>query len=411
MKYIYNIFFIALSMNAFAQNADKTVTLIVSGQGKTQGEAKQNALRSAIEQAFGTFISSKTQVLNDELITDNISTISNGNIQKFTVLDETTFNFNYYSTTLKVEVSLNKLATFLNQNGKSVTVNGDLITNNYLIKKLYEKNEQEAALNYFNALTTTYSKNLFNIELIAWEPFKDVLSENFLVPIRLKISPNDGIKSLTYSAINFLKQISIDKEDLKSYVQINLPIYPLVILDLNSKNTVLYFRNQSTCFYLQKFYELYKINLNNLSVSNGIRTKNISDFGNLKHMNFPNYVGTTWFDNQPISTSKLFSAFSNGLKSGKSIQYKNLPNSQIGYLDPIYFNQSFFEATKVNIISMNEISVLVRLKLSEFSNYELGGVPHSKIGIINQQELDLFIVDKVSTEDLKKITKYSIINN
>ena len=132
---------------------------------------------------------------------------------------------------------------------------------------------------------------------------------------------------------------------------------------------------------------------------------------NLKHMNFPNYVGTTWFDNQPISTSKLFSAFSNGLKSGKSIQYKNLPNSQIGYLDPIYFNQSFFEATKVNIISMNEISVLVRLKLSEFSNYELGGVPHSKIGIINQQELDLFIVDKVSTEDLKKITKYSIINN
>ena len=43
---------------AQAQEADKTVTLVVNGQGKTPDEAKQNALRSAIEQAFGAFISS-----------------------------------------------------------------------------------------------------------------------------------------------------------------------------------------------------------------------------------------------------------------------------------------------------------------------------------------------------------------
>jgi hypothetical protein len=50
----------------FAQDADKTVTIIVSGSGKTQDDAKQNALRSAIEQAFGTFISAKTEILNDK---------------------------------------------------------------------------------------------------------------------------------------------------------------------------------------------------------------------------------------------------------------------------------------------------------------------------------------------------------
>ena len=44
---------------------DKTVTLTVSGTGKTLEEAKKNALRSAIEQAFGAFISSKTEILND----------------------------------------------------------------------------------------------------------------------------------------------------------------------------------------------------------------------------------------------------------------------------------------------------------------------------------------------------------
>ena len=65
----------------FAQDADKTVTLVVSGQGKSQDEAKQKALRSAIEQAFGAFISSKTEILNDNLVKDEIVSVANGNIQ------------------------------------------------------------------------------------------------------------------------------------------------------------------------------------------------------------------------------------------------------------------------------------------------------------------------------------------
>ena len=54
MKQLILIVSIVLGINAYAQD-DKTVTLVVSGQGKTQDEAKQNALRSAIEQAFGGF--------------------------------------------------------------------------------------------------------------------------------------------------------------------------------------------------------------------------------------------------------------------------------------------------------------------------------------------------------------------
>ena len=74
MKNVIFILALALSINAYAQD-NKTVTLVVSGQGKTQDEAKQNALRSAIEQAFGTFISSKTEILNDELVKDEIVSV------------------------------------------------------------------------------------------------------------------------------------------------------------------------------------------------------------------------------------------------------------------------------------------------------------------------------------------------
>jgi len=69
MKLKFLTLFVLLNFSlVFSQN-DKTVTLTVSAQGQTISEAKQNALRDAIEQAFGTFISSNTEILNDELVT------------------------------------------------------------------------------------------------------------------------------------------------------------------------------------------------------------------------------------------------------------------------------------------------------------------------------------------------------
>lgn len=87
MKKNILLLFFLFSYNIFAQD-DKTVTLVVNGHGKTQDEARQNALRSAIEQAFGAFISSKTEILNDKLIKDEIVSVTNGNIQNYEVINE-----------------------------------------------------------------------------------------------------------------------------------------------------------------------------------------------------------------------------------------------------------------------------------------------------------------------------------
>lgn len=53
--------------------ADEVVTLTVNGQGQTKEQATTNALRSAIEQTFGVFVSSNTQILNDDLVKDEIA--------------------------------------------------------------------------------------------------------------------------------------------------------------------------------------------------------------------------------------------------------------------------------------------------------------------------------------------------
>ena len=86
MKKLFLLLVLAVTININAQD-DKTVSLVVSGQGKTQDEAKQSALRSAIEQAFGAFISTKTEVLNDQLISDQITSVSSGNIKTYNLLN------------------------------------------------------------------------------------------------------------------------------------------------------------------------------------------------------------------------------------------------------------------------------------------------------------------------------------
>ena len=115
MKKILNIItlFILISNNFFAQE-DKTVELTTTGTGKTKEIAIHIALRSAIEQAFGVFISSKTEVLNDELLTDQIISVSNGNIQQYDIISEMPIDDNTsFAVTVKSKVSISKLTSFI----------------------------------------------------------------------------------------------------------------------------------------------------------------------------------------------------------------------------------------------------------------------------------------------------------
>ena len=161
---------LALSINAYAQQDDQTVTLTVSGQGETMEEAKTNALRSAIEQAFGTFISSKTEILNDELVKDEIVSVANGNIQKFEIISEVQIPDGGYAITLKATVSVSKLTSFVVSKGVVVEFKGGLFAANILIQELYEKNEILAVENLTKTLNNISLKS-FDYSIKASDPY------------------------------------------------------------------------------------------------------------------------------------------------------------------------------------------------------------------------------------------------
>ena len=213
---------------SFAQE-DRTVTLTVSGQGQTQDEAKQNALRSAIEQAFGTFISSNTEILNDELVKDEIVSVSNGNIQNFEILSEVQIPNGNYATTLKATVSVNKLTSFVESKGVTAEFKGSILAANVKQQMLNEQNETKSIENI-----SIVCKQILDLScdfsIVSGEP-KQVNNNNnnWSIPIRVNVRFNKNIEQFNQYLLSSIKGLAMSTDEVIQYRQLGKKTYRLVL--------------------------------------------------------------------------------------------------------------------------------------------------------------------------------------
>ena len=80
VKHLFIFIIFSAVSSIVAQDDKKNITVIVSGSGNSLDDAKKAALISATEQAMGTFITSKTEMVKDQIIADEMVSLSNGNI-------------------------------------------------------------------------------------------------------------------------------------------------------------------------------------------------------------------------------------------------------------------------------------------------------------------------------------------
>ena len=132
--------FSLLAISLQAQTPEKTIKLVVSGEAETKEEATKIALRNAIEQAYGTFVSADTEILNDELVKDEIVSISSGNIQSYKEVSSLMNADGTQSVTLEAIVSIGKLVNFAQSKGMSTELAGATFAMNMKIKELNKKN-------------------------------------------------------------------------------------------------------------------------------------------------------------------------------------------------------------------------------------------------------------------------------
>ena len=111
MKKIILIITILATTGIYSQNSD-IIEITTSASGITKEVAIQDALRSALEQSYGSFISTKTNIKNDELLKDEIVAITSGEIHDYEVVSETKIESGY-AVTIVAKISKSVLNNFV----------------------------------------------------------------------------------------------------------------------------------------------------------------------------------------------------------------------------------------------------------------------------------------------------------
>ena len=140
--------------------AQDVVSIVTSGDGPTKDQATTAALRNAIEQAYGAFISSNTKFLNDELIQDEITSVAQGNIQEYSIIStlETKNGYNF----AKSQSFLRKINNFVESKGGKTELAGSSFVQNIKLLDFYELNEELALNNIYLTLKEMSVNHFFD---------------------------------------------------------------------------------------------------------------------------------------------------------------------------------------------------------------------------------------------------------
>lgn len=203
------------------ENKEQVVALTVTGTGKTKEDAQKNALRSAIEQAFGAFVSSKTEILNDSIVKDEVVSITNGNIQKYDVISEGVLQNGSYVSTVNAVISITKLTSFAESKGAQAEFKGALFAMDMKLQKLNEANEFIAISNLCEISDKLLSKAL-DFEIAVSDPkLNDNNSELYYLNIEITLNTNSNYNLFIDNFWKSIEGICMSNNEINYYNRIN----------------------------------------------------------------------------------------------------------------------------------------------------------------------------------------------
>ena len=195
--------FVALLFSCLKISAQvNEVKLLASGEGMTETEAVHNALRSAIEQTYGVFVSANTDILNDDLVKDEVVTVSSGNIHSYKILGCVELANGNKSVQVEAVVSVSSLVDFAKAKGASCEFAGAVFGANLKMINLNKVNAEKALEHLYEQLNAIAS-NMYDYELNVGEPKVDGNIE-----ITVLVKANENYKQFTDIVYNTLTSLS-----------------------------------------------------------------------------------------------------------------------------------------------------------------------------------------------------------
>ncbi len=246
-KYFFSILicFLILSEVTLAQSENKDVTICASGSGKTLEEAKQSALRSATEQAFGAFISSKTEMFNDLVVADQMASVSSGNIKSFEILNQDQLPDGRWGVTLKTIVSVDKLTSFVQSKGITIEIKGGMFALNIKQQLLNEQGEIKAVAEMVGLLHEPMQIS-FDYFIKSSDPKSlDAESKNWEIPLVVTATCNKNIDFCANYFKKTLSALSLTSAEVETYKSLNKQVFP-VTFNYFGQDIIFYLRKQTS---------------------------------------------------------------------------------------------------------------------------------------------------------------------
>lgn len=264
---------VILPLLSFAQK-DKTMDVFAVGSGKTQDEAREHALLNAIEQAYGAFISSNTEILNDDVIRNEIISVSSGNIQDFKILSSIQVPGGEWTNTIQAKVSIGKLISFCERKGFNVEFKGETFAANIRQQLNNEQNEIKVIEGMCKVLVDI-GKYAFDFRIHASEPIKSNKESKWIVPLTIDVLINDNFYILQDYFLKTMTGISLSESEVLDYLKLNKRVYSVAVGPLLKNKTfvkpsILYFRNEYSLPSLCNFLVDLSRQTLEMKVNNGI---------------------------------------------------------------------------------------------------------------------------------------------
>lgn len=407
----------------YAQQKDE-VTLVVSADGPTKDEAVKIALRSAIEQAYGTFVSANTTILNDELVKDEIVTISSGNIKDYYVISSNTMPDGKFFVTLNATVRISKLVSYAQSIGAETEFAGATFGMNMKMKELNKKNEEIALNNLADQVLALYP-SAFSYQLLVGEPkliddcFIRGRTATFFLPENLSdiglqgtnkdyylsnllvgIEPNQQMENIIKLILNTVHSLALSEDEETEYKNINLKTYKTKIFEYFSgiKNALNIddgkkYEDYNVTFRSNPAGFFSKINIGIAKILNSFQiVDNLGNVSKITSWKIVKNVGDG-IALCPISGTNFFSTFvANSLLGKYDCHYygKYIFNHRINLFDQRSSTDSFVwsDFCEFSINTLFEAFILFpKSEISKYSNFRIEPIPTDGIVIEDPNKL------------------------
>jgi hypothetical protein len=281
---IGSAFFVVLfiTFNSYAQEANKNVIIKSSGFGTTMEEAKQAALRSAIEQAYGAFVSSNTEMFNDRVVADQMASVSNGNIKSFEIMNQDQLPNGRWGVTLKAIVSVDKLTSFVQAKGITIELKGGTFALNIKQQLLYEQGEIKAVAEMIGLLHEPMQISFDYVIKVGDPKSVDAESKNWEIPMLVTANCNRNIDFCANYFKKTLRALTLSLAEVETYKSLNKEVFTVKVT-YNGQTNNYYLRKKTSISCIQSLISNWEAYTRLFEVQSGMDESYGNGNGELFH--------------------------------------------------------------------------------------------------------------------------------